>query len=703
MFQLTLPAIPRTIVWATKEAILKIKTVCQSFAAFMLTFAPLTLGAQTWIPIVAHTPGLDSSVWQTDVSLLNTCDIDTTVELVFHLADGEFTATFEIGAGRQQIFDDVVNQLAEGDLIGPLEIRSDVGISATSRTFNLAADGTFGQGLDGVIAEDGFSSGELVTLQQLRQDALFRSNLGVLNMGSETAIVEVRLFDRLGSEVGDYRMQVAPGTTAQDNRPFSRRFSRDDIIAGWATVIVESGDGVWPYASVVDGRTGDPTTVSPQRMADCPMDIAERLASIEGMTVIEKSTRLSDYRYFWLFFSQPIDHNDPNSRVFLQYMTLLHREEAAPLVFETLGYGNSLGDRRTELARLLEANQLGVEHRFFGTSDPGVNEIEHLTIEQAAADHHRIAEVMKAVYQGTWISSGASKGGMTAIFHRRFYPDDVDATVPFVAPISFGAPDDRYVTFLDSVGTPACRDDLAAFQRQVLIRRQPMLDRIAAFAANYGLTFDRIGGAEVALESAAVEIPFTFWQYSGENYCSFIPPVSSSDDEIFNFFATVVPISWTSDGLFDFFDSYFHQAQHQLGYPDLSTNNIDDLIQTDWVSLEKGLVPLGVAEPVWDSAPMIDIADWVTSEGSELLFVYGENDTWTAGAFDLGGAVDSSIFVVPGGTHGASIGGLDGADQSQVYQILERWTGVTPTKVQPMIDGQALRGRLEGNESILVR
>ncbi len=74
---------------------MKTKTVCQSFAAFMLTFAPLTIGAQTWIPVVAHTPGLDGSVWQTDVSLLNTCDIDTTVELVFHLADGDLSVAAE--------------------------------------------------------------------------------------------------------------------------------------------------------------------------------------------------------------------------------------------------------------------------------------------------------------------------------------------------------------------------------------------------------------------------------------------------------------------------------------------------------------------------------------------------------------------------------------------------------------------------------
>ncbi len=668
--------------------------ICRSVAALLLVATPVTLSAQTWIPIVAHTPGLEGSVWRTDVTVLNTCPVDAAVELVLHTADGEVVSAFEIAAGHQQLFEDVVGHLVDGDLVGPLEIRSDIELSSSSRTYDRAGDGTYGQGLDSVTANDGLAAGQSVSLQQLRQDEHFRSNIGVLNMGSETAVVEITLFDRLGSEVGSYNFRVAPGSTAQDNRPFSQRFGREDISAGWAVVTVESGAGVWPYASVVDGRTGDPTTVLPRAMASCPIDIADRLASIDGMTSLELTTGHDGYRFFLLFFDQPVDHNDPQSLTFSQYMTLLHWSETAPMIFETLGYTNGLRDRATELTRLLGANQLAVEHRFFGSSDPGAADIEYLTIEQAAADHHAIAEVMKTIYDGIWISSGASKGGMTAIFHRRFYPEDVDATVPYVAPISFGAPDDRYVTFLENVGTSQCRNDLAVFQRQVLIRRQPMVDRITAFAANYGLSFDRIGGAEVALESAAVEIPFTFWQYSGESFCSRIPAISASDDAIFDFFLMIVPIWWTADSMLDLFDSYYFQAQHQLGYPNLSTANLADLLQTDWVSLEEGLVPHGVTPPTWDPASMIDIADWVATEGSELLFIYGENDTWTAGAFDLGGATDSSVFTVSGGTHGSAIADLSQSDRTEVYETLERWTGVSPSKADPALDERIPRGRL---------
>lgn len=670
-----------------------LRTTHRGLVALLLASAPLVLSAQTWIPVAAHKDGLEDSVWRTDLTILNVCPVEAVVELVLHTVDGEVSETYEIAAGRQQLFEDVVALLAEGEQVGSIEITSDFEVSVTSRTYNQAADGTFGQGLDGVTGGDGLSAGYSVSLQQLREDEHFRTNIGVLNMGVETADVDITLFDRLGLEVGDFTLSVGAGLVVQENQPFFDLFNREDISAGWAVVTVESGEGVWPYASVVDGRTGDPTTVLPKALVSCPVDIAERLAGIEGMTVLEQNTGNPGYRFFRLFFSQPVDHEDLEGPVFLQYMTLLHRAETAPMVFETLGYTNGLQDRATELTRLLDANQLAVEHRFFGSSDPGVADIDHLTIEQAAADHHSIAQVMKAIYRGPWISSGASKGGMTAIFHRRFYPDDVDGTVPYVAPISFGAPDGRYATFLENVGTQQCRDDLAAFRRQVLLRRQPMLDRVESFATNYGLSFDRIGGAEVALESAAVEIPFTFWQYSGETFCSRIPAVAASDDVIFDFLVTVVPIWWAGDAMLDLFDSYFYQAQYQLGFPSLDTTNIDDLLQTDWISLESGLVPPGATPPTWDPASMIDIADWVASQGSELLFIYGENDTWTAGMFDLGQAVDSKIYVVPGGTHGASIADLSSADRAEAYAILEHWTGVEPDKTAIESEDRLPRGR----------
>ncbi len=357
-------------------------------------------------------------------------------------------------------------------------------------------------------------------------------------------------------------------------------------------------------------------------------------------------------------------------------MTLHHRSYDAPMVLRTLGYSNSGGDYQAELTEMLDANQLVVEHRYFRDSRPSWDDWSYLTIEQAAADHHRIVEAFKPIYDAAWINTGHSKGGMTAVYHRRFYPDDVDITVPYVAPISFAAPDERYPDFLANVGTPECNQKLWDIQAETLERRQAMLDLMESRLSN--LSFDRIGGAEAAFESIVLEIPFTFWQYHGERFCAFVPEVTATDNSIYQFIDVIVGWSYASDATFDFFDPYFYQAHSQLGYPDIASDHLGDLILTDPPTIEEGVVPEGTS-PVYSPDAMADVAQWLATEGERVLFVYGEFDPWTGGAFDLGDATDSYIYIGPAGTHSAIIGTLEADDQAEVMDHLERWTGVTPT------------------------
>jgi len=647
-----------------------------------LGLCPGATAQTTWVAAAAHAPGVEGSTWRTELGVLNSCEQDATVEIVLHDGASEPSESFTVLGGTQQIFDDVVAQLTSEDAEGALEVRSTVGVTVTSRTYNLAPSGTFGQALDGVSWSDGLAQGDAVYLQQLKQNDTFRTNIGVLNMGTMTLRVGVTLYDRLGDLVGSYELDVPAGRTVQDNRPFSARFGRDDILGGFARLSVESGAGAWAYASVIDGRTGDPTTVTAKPAPQCPQDVAERLAEIEGMEVQELATAHAGYRYFRLRYEQPADHDDPGAGSFDQLIYLLHRSEAAPLVLETLGYHNTWEDRRAELTLMLEANQLVVEHRFFSGSTPSPADWELLDIRQAAADHHRVVEALQPIYHGAWVSTGHSKGGMTALFHRRFYPDDVDATVPYVAPISFGIEDERYVDFLESVGEQECRDDLQAFQREALGRRSAMLARLRSLAAAYGMTFVRVGGEDAAFESALVELPFTFWQYYGETYCSQIPNALASDQRVFDFIADFSSFWYPTDFLMDYFASYFYQAHTEFGYPVLPSDHLADLLQTNWLNLEAGLPPEG-ATIEFDPQVMPDVVQWVDSEGSRLMFIYGENDPWTARAVELGSAVDSYVYTAEAGTHGTLIADLGQADHAAALANLERWTGVIPAKALP--------------------
>lgn len=82
--------------------------------------------------------------------------------------------------------------------------------------------------------------------------------------------------------------------------------------------------------------------------------------------------------------------------------------------------------------------------------------------------------------------------------------------------------------------------------------------------------------------------------------------------------------------------------------------------------------------PVLDPAAMLDVAAWLAIEGTRMMFVYGENDPYTAAAFELGDATDSFVFTVPLGNHGADILQLPGSDRKQALAALQAWTGVKP-------------------------
>ncbi len=409
---------------------------------------------------------------------------------------------------------------------------------------------------------------------------------------------------------------------------------------------------------------------------EVPEDVLDFLQTIPGMTATEEPIDAgSGYRFFRLEYEQPADHDDPNGVTFRQRMTLLHADREAPLVLHTSGYYAYDEPFAAELTYLLGANQLHVEQRFFEPSRPDPADWSLLTIAQAAADHHRIAAAMAPYYGGPWLSTGASKGGMTSVFHRRFYPDDVDATVAYVAPISHGAPDDSYQPFFDTVGTADCRAALRDYQLELLGRRQAMVARMEGFGADSGITFDRSAGAAGAFEDSVVEFPWGFWQYADASDCAAIPPTSASDDELWAFHVELGDLAFYGDQEIESYLPYFYQSEAELGYPSVPSGHIDDLLETQEV--ERDYLPAGVTV-TYDPAAMDDIDAWVQSDGERLLFIYGGNDPWTAGAFDLGDAADSFLYVAPGLNHAASIADLTADDQSAALSTLERWTGVAP-------------------------
>ena len=431
-------------------------------------------------------------------------------------------------------------------------------------------------------------------------------------------------------------------------------------------------------------------------------NLADALGEIPGLTFVEEEVE-PPYRFFWMEYEQPVDHGDPDGATFRQRLTLVHLDAGAPTVLHTTGYHLVGGPFLSELAYLIDANQVHVEQRFFGPSRPEPADWSLLDIEQAAADHHRIIEALAPLYGGAWVSTGASKGGMTSIYHRRFYPDDVDGTVAYVAPISFGAPDERYLPFFDTVGEDTCREAIRAYQREMLVRREEMLIRMEAYADGEGITYERMGGIAGAFEDSVIEFQWGFWQYQGADSCVAVPSTTATDDELWSFYMDSDALFFFGDGDVLAYEPYYYQADTQLGYPDIPTDHLADLLVTQ--DEPRDFLPAGV-EATYDPDAMVDIDAWVKAEGAELIFVYGEWDPWTAGRFELGDATDSASYLVPAGTHGATILDLADGDQAEIADALERWTGYR-SRVKPSSSATSVRSlpsmRAAADRSIRVR
>lgn len=415
-------------------------------------------------------------------------------------------------------------------------------------------------------------------------------------------------------------------------------------------------------------------------------DIAVRLAELPGVTVEEKPPQAAPdgYRYFVLHVTQPVDHDDPDGPTFQQEASLIHRDVTHPMVLETTGYDDYFRDAADEPTVALDANQISVEHRYFGESRPMPTDWSKLTITQMAADEHAIVELLKPIYGAAWISTGASKGGMTATYHHRFYPDDVAGTIAYVAPLSFSIPDPRYQTYLADIGAESCAAEVRAVSLEMLQhRRDALLTRAQAQAQSDGLAYTRIAIGP-ALESAIRDIEWTYWQYYGDEVCGYVPPVTASDDTMFQFLDSISPVAFSDDAETAAYEAYFYQAYAQLGTPgtvavrgDLTTQDLSAYVTFQEADY-RGTLPLDVPVPEHDAAPMADIDDWIQHDGAHFVFVYGEWDPWSGGAYTLGGAADSLEYKVARGTHGATIAQLLPDERDAVLAKLEAWTGVHP-------------------------
>jgi hypothetical protein len=392
------------------------------------------------------------------------------------------------------------------------------------------------------------------------------------------------------------------------------------------------------------------------------------LEKLQNLPEVQVKSIEADSLYkeaFEVMLVQPLDHCNPEKGNFQQRIHVSHCDYEQPVVLVTEGYAIGVNYVR-ELSSILKANEVRVEHRYFGQSIPDTMDWACLNIRQSSEDYHRIVQLFKSIYSEKWISTGWSKGGQSSLYFRRFYPDDVDVTVAYETPLNFSQTDFRIDAFFETVGTESCRRKLIALQRLALKNKEELLPRFKWYAKGRGYTYSI--GFEKAFEYIVLEYPFSFWQYHYIE-CDSIPGSDASPDQILEHLWKVVSFWSYSDHAMN--SPSMYQFMTQLGYYGYVTVNVQDLL-SDMDYPNAAFAPQNV-DLTYDPKPMKDIEKWLRKHGDNILTVYGENDPWSAPQVAIGKKTNAKKFILKGGNHFTFINSFPEEERKVIISTIKEW------------------------------
>ncbi len=228
------------------------------------TFSDHMLGNYRMIPGSAHIQGAHGTSWRSDAVLHNPGPRAAAAALFF-LEGGKDNSQavgrpVTVPAGGSLALDDfVLSTFGRDGASGAVLVTSDEPLLVTSRTYNDAASGTYGQLVPGISTAGAIRGDTVVRLIQLTRNGDFHTNIGFANATDTPLHVTVELHRADGTLIGSPDYTIPP----------MGFYQKTDILgtdADDAYAIVSSdtsGARYFTYASVVDNRSGDPIFVLP--------------------------------------------------------------------------------------------------------------------------------------------------------------------------------------------------------------------------------------------------------------------------------------------------------------------------------------------------------------------------------------------------------------------------------------------------------
>lgn len=447
----------------------------------------------------------------------------------------------------------------------------------------------------------------------------------------------------------------------------------------------------------------------------------QTLTDLENVTSVTRMESNDFKEKYLITVRQMVNPKSIRDGFFDQRVFVMHVGFDRPTVLVTEGYGADYASSpryREELSRLLDANLIVVEHRYFSKSTPQPRVWKYLNADLAMNDVHIVRELFRDIYPGKWIDTGISKGGQTALMYRSYYPDDVDITVSYVGPLCRGAEDGRHEPFIaQKVGSAADRERVLNFQKELLIRKDSLMKPFTKFCNDADMKFT-LPLSDI-YDYAVLEYSFAFWQWGTP--VDKIPSPSAPDSLQFAHFIAVASPDYLMRETPT--QAFFIQAAQELGYygydtapfrfkvertrfvPDGPTKLKmaakkrerqkargkevvfdSTAVAGKWVTQKMPAMDLKSAKgymkdlflpdfykPRFNTALYKKMSDFVKNSDAKMVFIYGEWDPWSAAAVPNPNKPNVLYYVQPGGSHSTRIGTLPEAMRQELMQQLNAW------------------------------
>ena len=214
------------------------------------------------VPVVASTVGSNDTHWKTYVELHNDFKTELTVALSLPAAKDQPVIMLTLPPGGVQRFDDVVGEAFGMDnVLSPLVVQTlghkSVRVSASAYAIK---GGTITRPQP-IPVTDAASFFPLRVLPALSYSDALRTNIGLVNLGEQPAVITIALRSQTGDMVATSRIDLAPDSMRHEAMQllFPSMKNGDNY-----TVLVETASReTYVYASVVDNTTNEARFIVP--------------------------------------------------------------------------------------------------------------------------------------------------------------------------------------------------------------------------------------------------------------------------------------------------------------------------------------------------------------------------------------------------------------------------------------------------------